>query len=168
MLSCTLLFISVISCDNLMSTNKKWDNVLKGLKFINLLCNRVKCERTNVSRPSGLSLKAELILKRELVGKPFVACVAVASPQTSFGVCLSRIHFSVGEKWMRDKQTPKDVCGEASVAGAKRGGRGGGRKARRRGKGREPFPSLPYPPFFSLFPYHLPLSTPATQASPLS
>ena len=65
-----------------------------GLKFINLLCNRVKCERTNVSRPSGLSLKAELILKRELVGKPFVACVAVASPQTSFGVCLSRIHFS--------------------------------------------------------------------------
>ena len=30
----------------------------------------------------------------------------VASPQTSFEVSLSRIHF------MRDKRTPKDVCGE--------------------------------------------------------
>ena len=30
-------------------------------------------------------------------------------------VRLSRIHFSsVGEKWMRDKRTPKDVCGEAT------------------------------------------------------
>ena len=38
----------------------------------------------------------------------------LASPKTSFGVCLSPIHFSsVGEKWMRDKWTPKDVCGEA-------------------------------------------------------
>ena len=27
-----------------------------------------------------------------------VAAVAIASPQTSFGVRLSRIHFSVGEK----------------------------------------------------------------------
>ena len=35
----------------------------------------------------------------------------------------------------------------ACVAGAKRGGRWGGRKARKRGKGREgPFPSLPPPP----------------------
>ena len=40
-----------------------------------------------------------------------------------------------------------DICILACVAGAKRGGRGGGRKA---------------PP--SLFPYPLPLSTPATQA----
>ena len=32
----------------------------------------------------------------------------VVSPQTSFGVRLS-----VGEKRMRDKRTPKDVCGEA-------------------------------------------------------
>ena len=40
----------------------------------------------------------------------------------------------------------------ACVAGAKRGG--GGRKARKRGKGREdPFPSLPYPPPF--FPFSL-------------
>ena len=40
----------------------------------------------------------------------------LASPQTSFGVRLSRVHFSffLGEKWMRDEQTPKDVCGEAS------------------------------------------------------
>ena len=30
----------------------------------------------------------------------------VASPQTSFGVR--------GGKWMRDEQTPKDVCGEAN------------------------------------------------------
>ena len=37
----------------------------------------------------------------------------LASPQTSFGVRSSRIHFSVGEKWMRDERTPKDVCGEA-------------------------------------------------------
>ena len=34
---------------------------------------------------------------------------ALASPQTSFGVRLS-------QKWMRDKRTPKDVCGEASRA----------------------------------------------------
>ena len=40
----------------------------------------------------------------------------VASPQTSFGVRLSRIH-SVGEKLMRDKRTPKDVCGEATCNG---------------------------------------------------
>ena len=59
--------------------------------------------------------------------------------------------------------------GGACVAGAKRGGRGGGRKARKRGKGREgPFPSLPYPLPFSLFPYRLPLSTPATQATLVS
>ena len=51
----------------------------------------------------------------------------VASPQTSFGVRLSRIQFSptsvgekwirdkdVGEKWMRDKRTPKEVCGGAT------------------------------------------------------
>ena len=39
----------------------------------------------------------------------------LASPQTSFGVRLSRI-----QKWMRDKRTPKDVCGEAS-RGSSRG-----------------------------------------------
>ena len=58
--------------------------------------------------------------------------VVVASPQTSVGVRLSRIHFSptsvgvrlsrihfspVGEKWMRDNRTPTDVCGEAIVVG---------------------------------------------------
>ena len=26
-----------------------------------------------------------------------------------------QIRTSVGEKWMRDEQTPKDVCGEAKV-----------------------------------------------------
>ena len=36
----------------------------------------------------------------------FSAQQYVASPQTSFGVRLSRIH-------LRDKRTPKDVCGEA-------------------------------------------------------
>ena len=40
--------------------------------------------------------------------------VIVASPQTSFRVRSSRIH-SVGEKWMRDERTPKDVCGEAMI-----------------------------------------------------
>ena len=43
--------------------------------------------------------------------------------------------------------------GVACVAGAKRGGEGGREK-----------PSLPNPPLFSLPPYPLPLSTPATQA----
>ena len=41
----------------------------------------------------------------------------------------------------------------ACVAGAKRGGRGWGRKARKRGKGREPLPLSPLPP--SLFPFSL-------------
>ena len=40
----------------------------------------------------------------------------LASPQTSFGVHLSRIHFSPtdvvrGEKWMRDKRTPRTSAG---------------------------------------------------------
>ena len=43
----------------------------------------------------------------------------LASPQMSFGVRLSRIHFSPTEeeKWGRnecDKRTPKDVCREAT------------------------------------------------------
>ena len=41
----------------------------------------------------------------------------IASPQTSFEVRSSRIHFfptDAGEKWMRDERTPKDVCGEAN------------------------------------------------------
>ena len=33
-----------------------------GLKFSHLLCNRVKCERINVSLPSGPSFTAELFL----------------------------------------------------------------------------------------------------------
>ena len=40
----------------------------------------------------------------------------LASPQTSFGVRSSRIHFSpksVRERWMRDERTSKDVWGEA-------------------------------------------------------
>ena len=40
----------------------------------------------------------------------------LVSPQTSFGVRSSRIHFSptsVGERWMRDERTSKDVWGEA-------------------------------------------------------
>ena len=42
---------------------------------------------------------------------PFIADVLpmVASPQTSFGVRSSRIHFSR----MREERTPKDVCEEA-------------------------------------------------------
>ena len=50
------------------------------------------------------------------------------------GVKLHAIHFLV-----------------ASVAGAKRGGRGGGRKARKRGKGKEPLSALP-PSLFPVFP----------------
>ena len=36
----------------------------------------------------------------------------LASPKTFFRVRSSRIHFSstVGEKWMLDERTPKDVC----------------------------------------------------------
>ena len=48
--------------------------------------------------------------------KLLTPCLSVASPQTSFGDRLSRIHFSpTGEKWMRDKRAPKEVCGEAST-----------------------------------------------------
>ena len=53
-----------------------------------------------------------------------ISAGVLASPQTSFGVGLSCIHFSPTdgcvqqtsgvEKWMRDKPTPKDVCGEAT------------------------------------------------------
>ena len=54
------------------------------------------------------------------------------------------------------------------MAGAKRGGRGGEKSAKEeKGKGASPLPS-PLPPTalpFSLFPYPLPLSTPATQAN---
>ena len=40
----------------------------------------------------------------------------IASPQTSFGVRWSRIHFSpTEEKWMRDERTPEDVCGGARI-----------------------------------------------------
>ena len=45
--------------------------------------------------------------------------------------------------------------------------RGRRQNGRVRGREKSPFPSLPYPPPFfpfSLFPYPLPLSTPATQA----
>ena len=38
-----------------------------------------------------------------------LAADQLASPQTSFGVRSSRIHF-----WMRGERTPKDVCGEAT------------------------------------------------------
>ena len=49
----------------------------------------------------------------------------------------------------------------ACVAGAKRGGGEGGRNAQILSK----YPFSPYPPLFSLFPYPLPVSTPATQAN---
>ena len=60
----------------------------------------------------GLS---ELTMRWPLRKRCLNASMFLASPQTSFGVRLSRIHFSVGEKWMRDKRTPKDVCGEATM-----------------------------------------------------
>ena len=47
----------------------------------------------------------------------------------------------------------------------KKGGEGEGDKHERGEREGSPFPSLPNPPPFSLSPYHLPLSTPATQAS---
>ena len=53
----------------------------------------------------------------------------------------------------------------ACVAGAKRGGGGGGRKCESRENGREPYPLSPIPLPFSLNPYPLPLSMPAMQAS---
>ena len=56
-------------------------------------------------------------------------------------------------------------CGDGERGGKterNREGRGGRRK-KGRGRGREK-PSLPNPPLFSLTPYPLPLSTPATQA----
>ena len=50
----------------------------------------------------------------------------------------------------------------ACVAGAKRGG--GREKSTKEGKGKVPSPLSPTPLTFSLSPYPLPLSTPATQA----
>ena len=41
-------------------------------------------------------------------GKQIKSGINLASPQASFGVRLSRIHFF-------DKRTPKDVCGEARI-----------------------------------------------------
>ena len=44
-------------------------------------------------------------------------CLSVASPQTSFGFfCHAFISPLWGRKWMRDKRTPKDVFGEASLS----------------------------------------------------
>ena len=48
----------------------------------------------------------------------------------------------------------------------KRMGSGKEEKRERGEKGREPYPFSPIPPSFSLPPYPLPLSTPATQATP--
>ena len=48
----------------------------------------------------------------EKVGIFGTTCCGLASPQTSFEVRSSRIHFS---KWMREERTPKDVCGEANI-----------------------------------------------------
>ena len=48
-------------------------------------------------------------------GPQMLSRICVASPQTSFGVRLSRIHFSPTDKRLRDKRTPKDVCGEARI-----------------------------------------------------
>ena len=58
--------------------------------------------------PRLVSFRSLFLIFRFL---PFIADVLpmVASPQTSFGVRSSRIHFSR----MRDKRIPKDVCGEA-------------------------------------------------------
>jgi len=76
-----------------------------------------------------------------------------ASPDSSF------ISLEKGAKVTSKFSDGSDL---ACVAGAKRGGRGGGRKARKRWNVR----SLPLPPLPpSLFPCPLPLSTPATQAS---
>ena len=61
-----------------------------------------------------------------------------------------RNRFSFSRKWPANGRLFSSLI-VACVAGAKRGRRGGGRKA---------LPSLPYPP-----PYPLPLSTPATQAT---
>ena len=57
---------------------------------------------------------------------------------------------------------PFAYVGLACVAGAKRAGGGGGRKAQILSK--YPFSPLP-PSFFPFFPYPLPFSTPATQAN---
>jgi len=54
----------------------------------------------------------------------------------------------------------------ACVAGAERGGEGEREKCESGGeKGREPLPSLSNPLPFSLLPYSLPVSTPATRLS---
>ena len=50
----------------------------------------------------------------------------------------------------------------------KKGRERGREKSTKEGKGKGALPLSPLPPSFSLFPYPLPLSTPATQVNPLS
>ena len=82
-----------------------------------------ECLKINKIHPKYHFLtRIEMLLLGIPLWRP-LSCHLVASPQTSFGVRLSRIHFSPTDrreemnemrKWMRDKRTPKDVCGEAS------------------------------------------------------
>ena len=62
--------------------------------------------------------------------------------------------------------TTVEVILQFSLRGRRKKGGGEGEKNAKAGKRKvSPFPSLPNPPPFSLPPYPLPLSTPATQAN---
>ena len=73
---------------------------------------RRKEQELNESNGNNENLQAQIDSLKKKIRELEVCFSTLASPQTSFGVRLSRIHFL----WMRDKRTPKDVCGEAISA----------------------------------------------------
>ena len=70
---------------------------------------RRKEQELNESNGNNENLQAQIDSLKKKIRELEVCFSTLASPQTSFGVRLSRIHFL----WMRDKRTPKDVYVEA-------------------------------------------------------
>ena len=69
-----------------------------------------------VERGGNVTITIYVTIVTQTINETFNIHIILASPQTSFGVRSSRIHFSpTEEKWMRDERIPKDVCGEANI-----------------------------------------------------
>ena len=55
------------------------------------------------------------LMEDELRGKTDTICITISLPaDVLWGSFVMHAFISLGEKWMRDKRTPKDVCGEAN------------------------------------------------------
>ena len=82
-----------------------------------VICKTIETLFLKVNNNSFLPVKKTGLVLNGRISNTAVS--TIASLQTSFGVRLSRIHFSptdiwsMGEKWIRHKWTPKDICGEA-------------------------------------------------------